>query len=72
MAEDYSSFKLNDKIAIVTGASQGIGKAIALGLARRAHTSCWRNIPRGARMKSTPCRPRFRLSDARPRSSPST
>ena len=34
MAEDYSSFKLNDKIAIVTGASQGIGKAIALGLAQ--------------------------------------
>ena len=34
MAEDYSSFKLHDKIAIVTGASQGIGKAIALGLAQ--------------------------------------
>jgi 2-deoxy-D-gluconate 3-dehydrogenase len=31
---DYSSFKLQDKIAIVTGASQGIGKAIALGLAQ--------------------------------------
>jgi NAD(P)-dependent dehydrogenase (short-subunit alcohol dehydrogenase family) len=30
---DYSSFGLRDKIAIVTGASQGIGKAIALGLA---------------------------------------
>jgi 2-deoxy-D-gluconate 3-dehydrogenase len=30
---DYSSFGLKDKIAIVTGASQGIGKAIALGLA---------------------------------------
>jgi NAD(P)-dependent dehydrogenase (short-subunit alcohol dehydrogenase family) len=30
---DYSSFGLQDKIAIVTGASQGIGKAIALGLA---------------------------------------
>ena len=30
---DYSSFQLNDKVAIVTGASQGIGKAIALGLA---------------------------------------
>jgi 2-deoxy-D-gluconate 3-dehydrogenase len=30
---DYSTFGLQDKIAIVTGASQGIGKAIALGLA---------------------------------------
>jgi 2-deoxy-D-gluconate 3-dehydrogenase len=30
---DYSSFGLQDKIAIVTGASQGIGRAIALGLA---------------------------------------
>jgi NAD(P)-dependent dehydrogenase (short-subunit alcohol dehydrogenase family) len=30
---DYSSFGLKDKIAIVTGASQGIGRAIALGLA---------------------------------------
>jgi NAD(P)-dependent dehydrogenase (short-subunit alcohol dehydrogenase family) len=30
---DYSSFKLKDKIVIVTGASQGIGKAIALGMA---------------------------------------
>src|SRR5689334_6463430 len=34
MAADYSSFGLEDKIAIVTGASQGIGRAIALGLAR--------------------------------------
>ncbi|HTS31186.1 MAG TPA: SDR family oxidoreductase [Bryobacteraceae bacterium] len=31
---DYSSFGLHDKIAIVTGPSQGIGHAIALGLAR--------------------------------------
>src|SRR2546430_14294914 len=31
---DYSSFQLTDKIAIVTGASQGIGRAIALGLAQ--------------------------------------
>ena len=30
---DYSSFGLKDKIAIVTGASQGIGRAIAIGLA---------------------------------------
>lgn len=34
MAADYSSFGLQDKIAIVTGASQGIGRAIALGLAQ--------------------------------------
>jgi 2-deoxy-D-gluconate 3-dehydrogenase len=34
MAVDYSSFGLQDKIAIVTGASQGIGKAIALALAQ--------------------------------------
>jgi NAD(P)-dependent dehydrogenase (short-subunit alcohol dehydrogenase family) len=30
---DYSSFGLQEKVAIVTGASQGIGRAIALGLA---------------------------------------
>ena len=33
MAVDYSAFGLTDKIAVVTGASQGIGRAIALGLA---------------------------------------
>jgi NAD(P)-dependent dehydrogenase (short-subunit alcohol dehydrogenase family) len=31
---DYSSFGLTDKIAIVTGPSQGIGRAIAVGLAQ--------------------------------------
>jgi 2-deoxy-D-gluconate 3-dehydrogenase len=31
---DYSCFGLRDKVAIVTGASQGIGRAIALGLAQ--------------------------------------
>ena len=31
---NYSSFELNDKVAIVTGASQGIGRAIALGFAQ--------------------------------------
>jgi NAD(P)-dependent dehydrogenase (short-subunit alcohol dehydrogenase family) len=34
MKTDYSSFGLKDKIAIVTGASQGIGRAIAIGLAQ--------------------------------------
>jgi 2-deoxy-D-gluconate 3-dehydrogenase len=34
MSVDYSSFGLQDRIAIVTGASQGIGRAIALGLAQ--------------------------------------
>jgi NAD(P)-dependent dehydrogenase (short-subunit alcohol dehydrogenase family) len=31
---DYSGFGLRDRIAVVTGASQGIGRAIALGLAQ--------------------------------------
>jgi 2-deoxy-D-gluconate 3-dehydrogenase len=31
---DYSAFGLQDKIAVVTGASQGIGRAIAIGLAQ--------------------------------------
>jgi NAD(P)-dependent dehydrogenase (short-subunit alcohol dehydrogenase family) len=33
LTPDYSTFELKDKIAIVTGPSQGIGRAIALGLA---------------------------------------
>lgn len=31
---DYSGFGLTDRVAVVTGASQGIGRAISLGLAR--------------------------------------
>jgi 2-dehydro-3-deoxy-D-gluconate 5-dehydrogenase len=31
---EYAAFGLQDKVAIVTGASQGIGKAIAIGLAK--------------------------------------
>jgi len=34
MSADYTSFGLKDKIAVVTGPSQGIGRAIALGLAQ--------------------------------------
>jgi len=34
LSADYSSFGLKDKVAIVTGPSQGIGRAIAIGLAQ--------------------------------------
>lgn len=34
MTVDYAAFGLRDKVAVVTGASQGIGRAIAVGLAR--------------------------------------
>ena len=34
MAVDYAGFGLSDKIAIVTGPSQGIGRAIAVGFAK--------------------------------------
>jgi NAD(P)-dependent dehydrogenase (short-subunit alcohol dehydrogenase family) len=34
MQADYAAFGLTDKVAIVTGPSQGIGRAIAVGLAR--------------------------------------
>src|SRR5687768_11262960 len=34
MQADYTSFGLNGKAAIVTGPSQGIGRAIAVGLAQ--------------------------------------
>ena len=34
MPANYGCFGLEDKVAVVTGASQGIGRAIALGLAK--------------------------------------
>ena len=44
---DYSCFELKDKIAIVTGASQGIGRAIALGLARAGAHLALAKYPEG-------------------------
>ena len=46
---DYSSFGLQDKIAIVTGASQGIGRAIALGLAQAGAHVVLAKHPEGRR-----------------------
>jgi 2-deoxy-D-gluconate 3-dehydrogenase len=44
---DYSCFGLTDKIAIVSGASQGIGRAIALGLARAGAHLVLAKYPQG-------------------------
>jgi 2-deoxy-D-gluconate 3-dehydrogenase len=46
---DYSCFELTDKVAIVTGASQGIGRAIALGLARAGTHVVLAKHPEGPR-----------------------
>ncbi len=54
MDKDYTSFGLQDKIAIVTGASQGIGRAVALGLAQSgAHVALASlNVPGLEKVKS--------------------
>jgi 2-deoxy-D-gluconate 3-dehydrogenase len=49
---DYSSFGLQGKVAVVTGASQGIGKAIALGLAQAGCNLVLANILKAARKRS--------------------
>ncbi len=45
--KDYSSFGLQGKTAVVTGASQGIGKAIALGLAQAGANLVLAKHPQG-------------------------
>ena len=44
---DYSSFGLKDKVAVVTGASQGIGRAIAIGLAQAGAHLVLAKFPEG-------------------------
>ena len=72
MAEDYSSFKLNDKIAIVTGASQGIGKAIALGLAQAGAHVVLAKHPEGRKDEINAVQAEIQALGRKARSSPST
>jgi NAD(P)-dependent dehydrogenase (short-subunit alcohol dehydrogenase family) len=45
--DDYSGFGLKGKVAVVTGASQGIGRAIALGLAQSGCDTVLAKHPEG-------------------------
>jgi 2-deoxy-D-gluconate 3-dehydrogenase len=53
---DYSAFGLKDKVAIVTGASQGIGRAIALGLAQAGAHLVLAKYPAGCGAAPANCR----------------
>jgi 2-deoxy-D-gluconate 3-dehydrogenase len=44
---DFSAFQLKDKVAIVTGPSQGIGRAIAIGLAQAGAHLALAKYPEG-------------------------
>ena len=48
----FSADTLKDRVAIVTGASQGIGRAIAVELARASARTSW--CPAGVRRRSLP------------------
>lgn len=57
--------RLNDKIAIITGASRGIGEAISIGFAKEGSDSSFliRNSRRCSRSGSIPTFIRSRLYD---------
>ncbi len=67
--EKRSMFRLDGKTALVTGASQGIGEAIARRLAARARVRCSRPA---TRRSSKPSPPRSTPPAARAQPSPST
>lgn len=48
---NFSSFGLTDKVALVTGASQGIGRAIAIGLAQAGAHLALAKYPQGRQVE---------------------